>query len=524
MKYDLVVIGTGPSGQKGAIAAAKMGKRVAIVERGEVRVGGVCLHTGTVPSKTMREAILFLTGYTQREVYSERYNHRRHITMDDLRRKLEEVVNRERAVIIDQLERNYITIYHGDARFVDGNTIELVDCDNCEKIAGENFLIASGTKPSRPDHIPFDGRRIFDSDEILRIDKIPRSMIVIGGGVIGIEYGIMFAALGVKITVVDGRENLLEFCDPEIVDHLVFSARAMGIVFRLGENVASVDVVGDNKVMVELDSQKRIIAETAFFSVGREGDTETLNPSAAGLGTDKRGKIKCNEDFETEVSNIFAVGDVIGFPSLASTSMEQGRQAVNHIYGKHHIRAEHVPYGLFTIPEIAMVGKTEKELTAECIPFEIGICRFEELAKSQISGGHEGLLKLLFHRETRALLGTHCIGEAATEVIHIGQAIMAYGGTIDYFCDAVFNHPTIAEAYKVAALDGINRLCLDCEKPERAQAETGDAETGDAETPNDAAIAQELEIMDQVKAVSLGDLLDTTASLPQPYVELPPTQ
>lgn len=504
MNYDLVVIGTGPSGQKGAIAAAKLGKRVAIIERSEVRVGGVCLHTGTVPSKTMREAILFLTGFIQREVYSERYNHRRHITMNDLRRKLEEVVNRERAVIIDQLERNYIDVFHGDARLIDKNTIEVIGNDNRERVVGDKILIATGTKPSRPRHIPFDGRRVFDSDEILSLEEIPRSMIVIGGGVIGIEYGIMFAALGVKITVVDGRENLLDFCDPEIVDHLIFSARAMGIVFRLGENVATVDVVGESKVLVELDSQKRIVAETAFFSVGREGDTETLNPSAAGLSTDKRGKIKCNENHETEVSNIFAVGDVIGFPSLASTSMEQGRRVAHFIYGEKHDRPEHIPYGLFTIPEIAMVGKTEKQLTAECIPFEIGICRFEELAKSQISGGHVGLLKLLFHRETRELLGTHCIGEAATEIIHIGQTVMAFGGKLDYFCNAVFNHPTIAEAYKVAALDGMNRLCLDCipqfstEENSKEQIEQSGATC--------------------VQPVKLDTFLDTTASLPHSII------
>lgn len=460
MNYDLVVIGSGPSGQKGAIAAAKMGKKVAIVERNPVCIGGVCLHTGTVPSKTMREAILFLTGYRQRAVYSERYSQKRHITMDDLRRKLHEVVSCERDVIVDQLERNYVDIYHGDASFVDSRTIEIAGCDANERITGKHILIASGTKPARPAHIPFDGTRVFDSDEILSINEIPRSMVVIGGGVIGIEYGIMFAALGVKITIVDGRERLLDFCDPEIIDHLIFSARAMGIVFRLGENVASVEIVGDNKVMVELESKKRIVGETAFFSVGRQGDTDSLIPSAAGLTVDKRGKIKCNENFETDVANIYAVGDVIGFPSLASTSMEQGRQAVNHIYGKNYHRPNHIPYGLFTIPEIAMVGKTEKELTGQRVPFEVGMARFEELAKSQIGGGHQGLLKLLFHQETRELFGIHCIGEAATEIIHIGQAVLSFGGTIDYFCNTVFNHPTIAEAYKVAALDGLNRLCL----------------------------------------------------------------
>ena len=456
-RYDLIVIGSGPSGQKGAIAAAKLRKKVAIVERTPRCIGGVCLHTGTVPSKTMREAILFLTGYRQREVYSQRFAKKRRITMDDLRKKLFEVVERERNVIVDQLERNFVDVYHGNAEFIDSNSIEV----DGNTLQSTSFLVATGTKPSRPAHIPFDGARIFDSDEILTIKKIPRSMVVIGGGVIGLEYGIMFAALGVKVTIVDGRERLLDFCDSEIVDHLIFSARALGIVFRLGENVVSVKTLDERNVMVELESQKRILGETVFFSVGREGDTETLNPEAAGLSTGKRGKLKCDEFFQTSVPNIYAVGDVIGFPSLASTSMEQGRQAINHIYGTKHHRPEHIPYGLFTIPEIAMIGKTEENLTAEKVPFEVGIAKFEELAKSQISGEHIGILKLLFHRETRELLGVHIIGDTATEIVHIGQMLISFGGKIDYFCDTIFNHPTIAEAYKVAALDGINRLCLD---------------------------------------------------------------
>lgn len=459
-KYDLIVVGSGPSGQKGAIAAAKLGKKVAIIERTPRAIGGVCLHTGTVPSKTMREAILFLTGYRQREVYSQRFAQKRRISMGDLQKKLSEVVERERNVIVDQLERNFVDVYHGNAEFIDANSIEV----DGHILHSQNFLVATGTRPSRPSHIPFDGERIFDSDEILAIKKIPRSMVVIGGGVIGIEYGIMFAALGVKVTIVDGRDRLLEFCDSEIVDHLIFSARGLGIVFRLGENVVSVKTVDDRNVMVELESQKRILGETVFFSVGREGDTASLNPAAAGLSVDKRGKLKCDEFFQTSIPNIYAVGDVIGFPSLASTSMEQGRQAINHIYGTQYHRPEHIPYGLFTIPEIAMIGKTEKELTEEKVPFEIGIAKFEELVKSQIIGEHVGVLKLLFHRETREVLGVHIIGDTATEIIHIGQMLITFGGKIDYFVDTIFNHPTIAEAYKVAAFDGINRLCLDNEE------------------------------------------------------------
>ncbi len=463
MHYDLVVIGTGPSGQKGAIAAAKMGKKVAIVERHRESIGGVCLHTGTVPSKTIREAILFLTGYRQKEVYGERYSQKRHITMDDLRMKLSEVVTRERRVIFDQLERNFIDIYDGDAAFVNENEIEIANEDKIVRLTTDYTLIASGTKPHRPDHIPFDGETIFDSDEILTIKRIPRSMVVIGGGVIGIEYGIMFAALGVKITVVDGQERLLSFCDREIVDHLMFTARSLGITFRTGESVRSVKHASRNRVIVELESQKKIVGETAFFSVGRKGDTEFLNPAAASVELDNRERVKCNENYETSAPSVFAVGDVIGFPALASTSMEQGRQAVSRIFQHKSVSTGQIPYGLFTIPEIAMVGKTEQELTAEKIAFEIGVSRFEELAKSQICGGQDGLLKLLFHRETRKILGVHCIGDTATEIIHIGQAVMSFEGTIDYFANAIFNHPTMAESYKVAAFDGLNRLCADDE-------------------------------------------------------------
>lgn len=461
--YDLVVIGSGPAGQKGAISAAKRGKRVAIVERTTKEIGGVCLHTGTIPSKTMREAILYLTGYCQRKVYSERYNKKRYITMQELRRKLSDVTAAERNVIVDQLERNFVDVYHGNARFCDRQMLEVLGPNgDIKQLMGETFLIATGTKPSRPANIPFDGNMVFDSDDILTLPEIPRSMVVIGGGVIGLEYALMFAILGVKIVIVDGRERLLPFCDREIIDHLVFCARSMGITFRLGENVAQVEVLDEKRVVVELESKKRLVAETVFFSVGREGDTSFLRPELAGLEVDSRGKIKCSDKFETSTPNIFAVGDVIGFPSLASTSMEQGRQAVDCIYGGECVQNQLVPYGLYTIPEIAMVGRTEEELTAESIGFEIGMAKFNELARSHIGGTVDGLMKILFDREDRRILGVHCIGDHATEIIHIGQAVMAFHGTIDYLCHCVFNHPTIAEAYKVAALDGYNKLCLDC--------------------------------------------------------------
>lgn len=457
LNYDLIVVGSGPSGQKGAIAAAKMGKRVALIERGMSKMGGVCLHTGTIPSKTIREAIIYLTGFKHKTVYPDNYLDKRHITMNDLRTKLTDVIERERHIVRDQLERNYVDLFDGTASFVDQNTIGVTTHSSSRILTGDQILLSVGTKPSRPDHIPFDGKQVFDSDEILGIPEIPRSMIVIGGGVIGIEYALMFATLGVKVTVVDARDQLLSFCDHEIIEHLMYNARSLGVSFRMGEEVSSIQVLDENNVEVVLGSNKRLVGETAFFSVGRVGDVDDLNVEAIGLDVDKRGKIKCDENYKTNVPNVYAVGDVIGFPSLASTSIEQGKNAVNKIYSGPVSNDKILPYGLYTIPEIAMVGKTEAQLTEESVPYEVGIARFEELAKPHIIGNPTGILKLLFHRESHELLGVHCIGESAIEIIHLGQAVIHFGGQIDYFCQSVFNHPTISEGYKVAAYDGINR-------------------------------------------------------------------
>lgn len=461
MRYDLLVIGSGPSGQKGAIAAAKMGKKVCLIERRSSDLGGVCLHTGTIPSKTMREAILFLTGYRQRGVYTDQFRQKRKITMDDLRRKLSQVIQHELDVIHEYLDRNQIDLVTGEASFVDPHTVQVCYEGHCERIEADKILIAAGTKPSRPAHIPFDGKTVFDSDELLFLDHIPRSMIAVGAGVIGIEYALMFATLGVEVTVVDGRERLLDFCDREIVETLMFHARALGVVFRLGEDVVGMDRLQNKAVAVRLESGKRLIAETVLFSVGRVGDTKTLNLKAAGLETDNRGRLWCDENHRTWAPHIFGVGDIIGFPSLASAAMEQGRRAVCSIFNKPYVAYQNLPYGLFTIPEISMVGKNEQQLTAERVPYEVGVATFREIARGQISGDQNGLLKLLFHRETRKLLGVHCIGETATEIIHIGQAVMALDGTIDYFRDTVFNYPTMTEAYKVAAFNGLNKLNLD---------------------------------------------------------------
>lgn len=489
--YDLLVIGSGPSGQKGAIAAAKLGKRVAIVEREQKSMGGVCLHSGTIPSKTMREAILHLSGYRQRDVYGDRYRKKRHITMDDLRRKIARVTQIEVDVVNDQLERNGVQIYTGDARFIGEHEVEIARQEGNVHLTADKILIATGTKPSRPEHIPFDGETVFDSDDFLKLKGIPRTMIVVGGGVIGIEYAIMFATLGVQVTVVDGRERLLEFCDREIVDSLLYHARSQGVVFRLGEDVIGIERPVPKTAVVHLESGKRLIAESVLFSVGRAGDTDRLNLEAAGLEPDERGRLWCNEDHQTWVPHIYGVGDVVGFPALASVSMEQGRRAVCHAFGRPFSACEQMPYGLFTIPEISMVGKNEQQLTAEHVPYEVGVAKFREIARGHIVGDQEGMLKLLFHRETRKLLGVHCIGETATEIVHVGQTVMAFDGTVDYFRDNVFNYPTMSECYKVAAFDGLNKLALDerLRMPEDVGLVASESEIGEtAETSEPVAV------------------------------------
>ena len=461
MRYDLVVIGSGPAGQKGAIAAAKLNKRVAIIERSKLGPGGVCLHSGTIPSKTMREAILHLSGFSQRDVFCERYREKRKITMQDLKRKIAYVVEHEMDVIHDQLDRNDIDFFRGEARFTGPHELSVQTDEGSSNLTADHFLVACGTRPARPSNIPFDGKRVFDSDEILHLDTIPRSLIVVGGGVIGLEYAIMFATLGVRVTVVDGRERMLEFCDREIIDTLLFHARSLGMVFRLGEDVIAVEHLPGDRVAVQLESGKRLIGDSVLFTAGRVGDTDSLNLKAAGLEPDERGRLWCDENHRTGVPHIYGSGDVVGFPALASVSMEQGRRAVCHAFGRPFQGCQHMPYGLYTIPEISMVGKSEEQLTKERVPYEVGIARFREIARGQILGDKLGLLKILFHRATRKLLGVHCIGETATEIIHIGQSVMAFDGTIDYFRDTVFNYPTMAECYKVAAFDGLNKLGFD---------------------------------------------------------------
>jgi NAD(P) transhydrogenase len=461
--YDLLVIGSGPAGQRAAIQGAKLDKKVAIVERRTV-LGGCSINLGTIPSKTLREAALDLCGYRAREFYGAAYTVKQHITMQDLLFRTNRVIQHELDVTRHQLMRNDVELLAAEACFAGPDTVRLdyVDGGNSRTVRAKKIVIAAGTETTRDPHIPFDGRQIFTSDDILHLDRLPRTLAVVGAGVIGSEYASVFAALGVRVTLIDKRHRLLPFLDEEIADELCHHLRENRATLRLNESVNKLEVIEDEhgaRVRLHLDSGKTIIAEKALYSVGRTGATAKLNLPDAGLAPDNRGRLVVDEHYRTEVPDIYAVGDLIGFPALASTSMEQGRLAVCHAFGVPACSVpERFPYGIYAVPEIAMVGKNEQELTDAAVPYEVGKARYKEIARGQILGDVTGLLKLIFHSETRELLGVHIIGEGASELIHIGQAVLSFGGKIDYFVDTVFNYPTLAECYKVAAFDGINRL------------------------------------------------------------------
>lgn len=460
-KFDLIVLGSGPGGQRAAIQAAKLGKQVGIVERREI-VGGVTAHTGTIPSKTLRETVLHLSGINQRCFYGQGYRAKQNITVDDLLTRLQTTINQQIQVIQDQLTRNGITTITGTASFVDENTVQVITADNNEtRYQADYFVIATGTLPRRPDHIPFNNTTIIDSDGILGIDRIPRTMTIIGGGVIGVEYATIFSALDVKVTVIDGRDKILDFIDDEIIDDFRHDIKERGVALRLGEEVISVDETEDGQTIANLKSGKRVKGEVLMAAAGRIGATTELDLHNVGLEPDDVGRLKVDDNYTTSVPNIYAVGDVIGFPALASTSAEQGRFAACHAFRNDSSESFQLfPFGIYAIPAISVVGKTEQELKAENTPYEMGTARLKETARGQIRGNAQGLLKLLFSLKDRRLLGVHIVGEGATELIHIGQAVIAHGGTLDYFVDAVFNYPTLAEAYKVAALDAWNRISL----------------------------------------------------------------
>jgi NAD(P) transhydrogenase len=455
--HDLLVIGCGPGGQRAAIAAAKLGKRAAIVER-EQMVGGVCINTGTIPSKTLRETVLYLTGLSQRELYGQSYRVKSDITMDDLSKRTSHVVSREIQVIRDQLMRNHVSLIFGHATLVDEHTVAVEGKAAEVRVTADKIVIATGTRPARPDNVAFDGERVLDSDGILSLGRIPSSLVVVGAGVIGIEYASIFAALGCKVTVVEKRDRMLDYCDEEVVQALQYHLRGLAVTFRFRETVSAVEIYNGHTMTV-LASGKSIPADAVMYSAGRVGATDGLGTDRLGILVDARGRIKVDAQYRTTIANIYAVGDVIGFPALAATSMEQGRLAAYHAFGEPSPPSDTtMPIGIYTIPEISYVGRTEAELTEASVPYEVGISRYRELARGQIAGDSFGMLKLLVSPQDRKLLGVHLFGTGATESVHIGQAVMKCGGTVDYFVDAVFNYPTLAEAYKVAALDVSNKL------------------------------------------------------------------
>ena len=533
-QYDVIVIGSGPAGQKAAIQAAKLGKRVGLVEKNNW-MGGVALNTGTIPSKALREAILHLTGASKRGLFGESYRVKSNITIGDLIAVSQQVIMHERDLVMSQLVRNGVDVIEGHACFVGPHEIDVTHAlgdkaGEAERYAADNFVLAIGTRPAMPEGVPFKHPRVFTSDGLLRLETLPKSMIVVGGGVIGTEYACMMATLGVKVTLIEGRREVLGFLDEEIGEAFQYLMRQNGITLRLGEKVKKIQIIGrdhpdypqramreaaqvvaehasgspditdregtealeesegdndpgyeskgdakektgpegpaygsveDDHQLVDaiLESGKKIRAECLLYAIGRQGLTGKLCVEKAGLTADDRERLKVNEFYQTEVGHIYAVGDVIGFPALASTAMEQGRLAACHMFGvETHSFAELFPFGIYGIPEISMVGKTEEKLTEEGIPYEAGVANYREIARGQLLGDETGMLKLLIHQETREILGVHAIGTGATEIIHIGQAVMALGGKADYFTNNVFNYPTLAEAYRVAALNGLNKI------------------------------------------------------------------
>ena len=459
--YDLVCIGSGPAGQRAAIQAAKLGKKVAVVEKQQM-VGGVCIETGTIPSKTFREAVQRAYARPGLEAH-EQFRPRARPTMQQLVAHVERVIEREIFVVQENLSRNDIEVIRGRASFVDPHTVQVESLEGRRKLSVDKVLIAVGTRTSNPPDLSPDGRTIMTSDHVLDLSRLPRNIAVVGAGVVGIEYASMFAALGVQVTVIDRRPRPLEFLDHEIVDELIHQMRKADVTFRCGEAVEHIEVVEvpQPKGLIELESGKHIVADVVLFSAGRIGDTDALNLEAVGLQADDRGRLKVDEHHCTGVDNIYAAGDVIGFPALAATSSEQGRLAACHMFGvEAQPMGSHFPVGIYAIPEISMVGATEAELTRERVPYETGIAHYKEISRGQILGDDSGMVKLIFHREDGRLLGAHCIGTGATELIHVGQAVLGLGGGLDYFIRTVFNYPTLAECYKVAAFNAANKLAL----------------------------------------------------------------
>jgi NAD(P) transhydrogenase len=460
-QYDLIVVGSGPAGRRGAIQAAKLGRKVLVIEQGK-RVGGVSVHTGTIPSKTLRETALNLSGWRERGFYGRSYRVKQEISAEDLRRRLIITLNHEVEVLEHQFARNRVQHIRGRASFVNPTTLEIASDDGGESmlVSGASILLAVGTKPFRPDDIPFDGKTVVDSDELLDIEALPRSLVVIGAGVVGIEYATIFSALDTQVTVIDPKSTMLDFIDKEVVEDFTYQLRDRNMKLNLGQKTEKVERLDGGKVLLTLGNGRKITTDMVLFAAGRMGATDALNLPAAGLEADSRGRLKVDpETFQTAVPNIYAAGDVVGFPSLASTSMEQGRVAARVAVGAIAKEPQkYFPYGIYAVPEISTCGLSEEEVKERGIPYECGIARFRETSRGHIMGLDAGLLKMIFSLKTRRLLGVHIIGEGATELVHIGQAVLNLKGTVEYFVENTFNYPTLAEAYKIAGLDAWNRM------------------------------------------------------------------
>ena len=457
-KYDLVCIGSGPAGQRAAVQACKLGKKVALIEKSN-DVGGICLHTGTIPSKTFREAVLLQSSKTKVKNIDGLTDK----SLDQLFQDVQKIIDNEVMVNNDQLSRNDVHVFHGEAVFL--NTKEILvksEKDNI-KLQSEFFLISVGANAIKPQGLSLNKKNIITSDEIFNLKVIPKSLSIIGCGVIGIEYASMFAKLGVEVTIIDGRDRPLEFLDSEILDELIIQIKKMGVVFKLNENVKDIEIIKDEQraVLIHLKSGKKVLSELAILCAGRKGSTENLNLEKVNVNVDDRGRIIVDKKFRSSTKNIFAAGDVIGFPSLAATSFEQGRLASLHMFKKNtNLMSPNFPVGIYSIPEVSMVGQNENQLIAKNIPYETGIARYKEISRGNILDDKVGLLKLIVHRDTKQILGVHILGTNATELIHIGQCAIELEGGLEYFLNSVFNYPTLAECYKVAALNVSNKLYL----------------------------------------------------------------